>query len=67
MIPEPSSNLNHSVLCNFRVGHDVRGDLVRNIEAWLESNPDSPEFVNRFDVLGEEASERDRALNQLTG
>lgn len=67
MILEPSSNLNHAVLCNFRVRHDVRGDLVRSIEAGLKGQPDSPEFVNRFDVLGEEASENEKALNQLTG
>ena len=55
-----------SVLCNFRVGHDVRGRLTRDIEAGL-ARFQRLSFLQAFDALEDESSAEEKSLNTATG
>lgn len=55
-----------SVLCNFRVGHDVRGRLTRDIEVGLSAS-DGLSFIQAFDVLGDQCGAKEKVLNEKSG
>ena len=52
----------YSILCNFRIGHDVRGRLTREIEESMQARS-GLNFVQAIDVADENSEEAVLALN----